>query len=443
MVSLKVFKELQSDDADSIMIDYEYDIYKEKYESSKTKYFFKEYSNEEWFKEKYDPGYLESISKQISQFTSKKAEIFFDNFRKGVYSKSNFCLSLKLNEDDEELSTLIDYNVQKQSNRTDDLYEADNIDIPINNGKLLKINFYKGVLKEIKNYTSSIFEFPYFGLDIDSHTIFINYVPTYLKRKDIYNKVCLLQGFISLYFSEVFRNQNNNRYCWIRFDNEHNLQAAIESLSKNQIEKVRLNPIRSKSEQNKINITPPLFSSREQIDIDFTKELIHKYDKKRNILSNPLLSSDNSFSTELQLDLQILYLRNVYNFCFYCCEEYDNEKQMILKCGNAHLRHYRSLNNESSDDNILSKEYDAWLSNSITKKIQNFVEDALVVDEEIINRKNDYVNNNTIHVQDDKYKCNLCPKMFKGSHFVKNHLLNRHDNEIYHNVEKEVSIYKI
>ena len=41
---------------------------------------------------------------------------------------------------------------------------------------------------------------------------------------------------------------------------------------------------------------------------------------------------------EWQLDVQLLYLRRVHAFCFYCLEEYDDERMLSAKCGPIHIR---------------------------------------------------------------------------------------------------------
>ena len=38
------------------------------------------------------------------------------------------------------------------------------------------------------------------------------------------------------------------------------------------------------------------------------------------------------------LDLLLLYLRRVHAYCYYCGEEYDDERTLAAKCGPQHLR---------------------------------------------------------------------------------------------------------
>ncbi|EGC30217.1 hypothetical protein DICPUDRAFT_58394 [Dictyostelium purpureum] len=42
----------------------------------------------------------------------------------------------------------------------------------------------------------------------------------------------------------------------------------------------------------------------------------------------------------------------------------------------------------------------------------------------------DYINNNTIKIEEEKYKCNLCSKLFKGAEYVKKHINLKHPEEL-------------
>jgi hypothetical protein len=44
-----------------------------------------------------------------------------------------------------------------------------------------------------------------------------------------------------------------------------------------------------------------------------------------------------------QLDLLLLYLRRVHAYCFYCGEEYDDERMLAAKCGPQHIRSSRKI----------------------------------------------------------------------------------------------------
>ena len=39
-----------------------------------------------------------------------------------------------------------------------------------------------------------------------------------------------------------------------------------------------------------------------------------------------------------QLDTQLLYLRKVHSYCYYCAAEHYDERMLAAKCGSIHLR---------------------------------------------------------------------------------------------------------
>ncbi len=46
---------------------------------------------------------------------------------------------------------------------------------------------------------------------------------------------------------------------------------------------------------------------------------------------------------ERKLDVYLLYLRRVHAYCFYCGEEYDDERMLASKCGPQHIRNYKTI----------------------------------------------------------------------------------------------------
>ena len=58
---------------------------------------------------------------------------------------------------------------------------------------------------------------------------------------------------------------------------------------------------------------------------------------------NLIVDSKDSRPKELQLDIQLLYLRRVHGLCYYCMEEYEDERMLATRCGNIHVRSYKKL----------------------------------------------------------------------------------------------------
>jgi hypothetical protein len=138
----------------------------------------------------------------------------------------------------------------------------------------------------------------------------------------------------------------------VTFDSEDNTESAYDALNNLVIDKdYKLNPIKSKSSTyKKIRVTPPLFDERQPEDLEMTKSIISILDKEKGIevfllinKQNFLIDGKDQRAKDIQLDLQILYLRRVHGFCYYCIEEYEDERMLATRCGNIHVRSYKKL----------------------------------------------------------------------------------------------------
>ena len=122
-------------------------------------------------------------------------------------------------------------------------------------------------------------------------------------------------------------------------------------------------------------MTPALYEDRVGEDLEFTKTLISMFDKEKG-LENALNEKLEGKSKELQLDLQILYLRRVHGFCYYCLEEFEDERALSTKCDNIHLRSFKSLGPRDNEKDGLTyeAEWDRNFTRLIKQKIETGVE---------------------------------------------------------------------
>lgn len=445
MISFNVFKEIQSSIEDERVLQLEYEEYKKRYEASKSEYYFKEHESEEWFKEKYDPQYLEQISFQKSAQSQSKAQIFFEDIStKEQYLSLSAKLKLELKEEDEKNATRL------PSTNLGHEYDAKAL---VNSIKITFGNKSNDQANEnlILHSTDSniIYGPPYCAENPDKYCIFLNHIGRSTSRKELYEIVSKLEGFVSLSLSEPVKSPNNSRYGWISLDSDNNTEKAIKALSEikfssNDGNENHLNPIRSKTQNTKrINVTPALFDERIQEDIIFSKQLIELLDSKSSITKNSLLESVFSkiIEDEVKLDIQIAYLRKVHCFCYYCAQEFDNEKLISQKCGNVHVRHFRKIGSRSnSDTNPGLKEeieWDRWFTDELKKEIEKL--EAPKIDESLQIKRAAFINKHIVQLQEEKFKCELCPKQFKGLQFAKNHIINRHPDIMFEAIDKHVS----
>jgi Domain of unknown function (DUF4187) len=124
-----------------------------------------------------------------------------------------------------------------------------------------------------------------------------------------------------------------------------------------------------------------------------------------------------------QLDLNIIYLRRVHGFCYYCLEEYDDERMLATRCDNIHLRHYKSLGKRTTEAVQVNKNEAEWdknftrfLKERIEKGPQE-IKNTLEVTEELNKKRNEFCKENTSPLASERFVCNICSKVIKS--FVK------------------------
>ena len=192
--------------------------------------------------------------------------------------------------------------------------------------------------------TDEVARAPIFGYDANSMTLYLRSIPRNLGRQQLANLIRdHTQGFVSLSMSEPLKMQNFERYAWISFDSDENCRKAKESLEKISIElksrePFRLTPVQNSAHRKNIMITPELPDDSIERDLNLCKRLIIEvFEQEKEV---PLEFYDKItdyaqkfLSKEQHLDLLLLYLRRVHSYCFYCGEEYDDERTLAAKCG--------------------------------------------------------------------------------------------------------------
>lgn len=118
-----------------------------------------------------------------------------------------------------------------------------------------------------------------------------------------------------------------------------------------------------------------------------------------------------------QLDLNIIYLRRVHGFCYYCLEEYDDERMLATRCDNIHLRPSRVLGKKTNESLLQNKNEVEWDRN-FTRMIKERLEkgpqetkNTLEVTEELNKKRNEYCKENTSCISNERFVCNICSKV--------------------------------
>lgn len=428
MVSLALFNELQANIFPQEVLEKSYAEYKSQYEAKKYSSFYVEHQNDEWFKEKYDPEiYIRSKNERNAQ-TKKLSKQFFEWYKDILGN-----IKLELNEEDEfnKNIKIVLYTCNKE--QTD--FEEKERDL----SKMTAQN---------KQSDCDIVNYPYYGFDPDKLTLFIHQLPRNISRTQILEVAKTVPGFVALSLSEPIKNQNYYRFCWLSFENEEKCDLAFTILKDHAITSdYKMHPINSKSTSvKKIRLTPPLFDERLQEDLEYTKKLIEIFDNVKEIESNSIFDDEKNRDKTLQLDIQLLYLRKIHGFCYYCLKEYEDERNLATKCDNAHLRNYKkigaraeNLNNESLTEEI---EFDKFFTNKVKALFKSGVLSPSPKHistenvEELTKLRNNFCKKMTEMVNPERFQCTICTKLFKGENFVHNHIFNKHMSNIVGSVDK-------
>lgn len=344
------------------MIQSAYEDYRYKYKNKKVESFYVEHQGDEWFKERYHP----EIYLKWRNVRNAQSQKLCEAFGKWLLNEKNSPLiNLKFTEEGAN-NKFVKYYAYGYNKEKDDLEERE----------LEEKNWEK-------NKETNISLPPLYAFDPDKLTLFIHQLPRNVSRWQVFDVVKKIPGFISLSLSEPIKLQNYNRYCWISFDTEDNLNVAYELLKDYKINSdYKMNPIKSKSLTNrKVRITPMLYPERIDDDLGFTREIIEMFDKDKEIINNLVLLNKEKRSKEVQLDLQLLYLRKVHGFCYYCLEEFEDERNLSTKCENCHLRSgYLPRGRNEDIEMSEEKEFD----NYFTMKVREFISKGIASNIETI-----------------------------------------------------------
>lgn len=380
-----------------------YSEYKTAHDRKQSEIFFQMHKTEPWFREKYDPQLLfkwRSEQNKQAQVLSKK---FFETLENDGFKGINLV----------------------------HLDSADEAKVG-DEGK-----------SEIK-FNTPVDEAPFYGFDANKHTLFLKQIPINVSRWDLLDTIKSTSGFIALSMSEPLRSQDFVRYAWVTYDSDENVDK-----SKAILEKLYSNPVKSVSTSHKsVKVTPFLSSGSVSRDRILSKKLIQVLDESKGVQSNPLFDSEFNRSENEQLDLQLLYLRRVHAFCYYCCEEYDDERMLASKCGPQHVRLIKlkddTENKEQLDDGeVIDEDAPTLFEQRNYEKIQAIIEKGPQImtnpeeDEELVERRTEYCQKRTKELNMDRYSCLICDKLFRAPHYVEKHILNKHEEKVFKKVDEK------
>ena len=451
-----------------------YEEYKFNHEIKNNEQFYNSHKNDEWFLEKYNPKkYVQFNQKERSKMCQNKAKLFFNSYdiEKKISKKEiieikennklsqniniNYIFDLKEEHEYNKNIKLLYTKVNVAENKIEEI-ERDLKNIPLNK---------EIIQKEIEEDGK-----PYYFYKPDYLTLYNHSNLT--KNIDIISVLDVFKkypGFVSLSLTEPERINGYKRNFWAMYDNEANFENALNDLKDYELNSnFSIKAIKSETNQNpyyrKIKVTPPLFEERIVEDIMGSNKIIFILDSYREIEKNPLTEKINMEDvSELPeeekikiLNLNILYLRKIHGFCYYCLKGFKDERNLTKKCDFLHLRHYVKLGKRNEAQNININELNITqeqLNNAVefdklfTKNLNELLADQekinlvvllrpkyLLDDEFAVDKieeaKSEFIKKHSEQLDEEKFECKICEKKFLAYNYIENHMKNKHSDKM-------------
>jgi len=413
LYSFRQFMEAQKFEIDPSKAEKIYQKYKAEYEDKQNQIFFAEHRNDEWFREKYDPILSEKLKEEMRAESRVNAETFFRELKDNAFDAINFNYE--------------DYEHKAAANEETSKSNTEQIEEEKENPRSFS-NFTEVRLDASLDITGA----PFFGFDPNSQTLFVKSIPKMISRWDLTEAFEKLTGFVSLSLSEPFKSQEFIRYGWILFDTEANCNKAFEYLKTLNIKGYAFNVVKSRSQTKSVKICENVDKERILVDLDLSKQLVEALDEEKDIRGNPILKNANTDDPAKQLDLQILYLRKVHAYCFYCATEYNDERMLTAKCGPAHLRRNK-LNKEEPTPDL--PDWHRRIADLVTSRIQESSRKPKRTLEDIQKAAEDEFDAELrakcekVSIKHGNWPCKYCHKIFKEDHFVIKHIKTKHQEK--------------
>ena len=305
MLSFKAYLENQYEHIDMKEAERCYERYKVEHENKQCEIFYYMHKDESWFKEKYSPIENFEWRKDRNAHALALATQFVQQAQKGHFAGLRLTASQGAVQEEEQ------------------------------KGKI-------GEESRTLHLSTTCKGAPFFGFDANACTLYLKGVPVHVSRRELLEAAKGTPGFVSLSLSEPLRTQNFVRYAWISYDDEANCKAAISALAAVSIRGFQLSAVRSAAKSKPVRVTPPMGAGSVARDTELTLSLIVQFNTEKEfeidekVFAQAAAGSANS--SEHCLDLQLLFLRRVHAFCYYCCEAYEDERMLASKCGPAHVR---------------------------------------------------------------------------------------------------------
>lgn len=222
--------------------------------------------------------------------------------------------------------------------------------------------------------------------------------------------------FVAVETSLPVPEKGNYRMGWAIFQEKTDLAPIVTAIEEKIMHGDKIYCSAQKSFALQIKIVGHALTGEERIrkDLALAKDLRQALEGLFGIEQSPSEQLLSSMSEKGQLDLLILYLRRVFFLCFYSGVVGASYQDLCRLAGDLCVR---------SDDATVGGDVDGELfeealsdlKNRLTGSHEPFSEDALL-------------EKHVARVDEGRYRCVHCSKLFKGPDFVVKHLRLKHED---------------
>ncbi|KAJ1675794.1 hypothetical protein EV182_000562 [Spiromyces aspiralis] len=342
------------------------------------------------------------------------------------------------------------------------------------------------------------------GDDEDTNTLFIRTVPPSVPRTAIEDECKKLEGFQYMTLSIPNAARNFHRYGWVKFKPGSDLDKALEALNTLRIDEFQFHFSKHRANSSAVyRLTPDVANTPDQLrhDLQLLKDAVKTLDKatdderfdvlpeiekrmeiirtERGITSKPEASepsmgedtagspppasaespkegaengkperegennsSDDSLDmVKKELDLCLEYCRRVHFYCYYCCKVMDSAEDFARQCAKSHYR--RRLNSASSARTPSSH---GWCKN-VEQKNETIIYPPDIMEmykyggKSLKDETDRLMTGQINRLEEGRFRCVLCKKLFRGDEFVRKHIRNKHPELIPSELNKDIEFF--
>ncbi|KAJ3106741.1 hypothetical protein HDU97_005667 [Phlyctochytrium planicorne] len=442
-----------------------FQTYKEQYQAKLMTAFFDEQKEFEWFREKYHPVESQPLKEQI--YTRRRAAVaaFFEEFKEGKLDEITYddlSGSSDTTADDTKLIDALDTNAEMEDAepKKDDTAAASGSSQPV--------------------ASTLIKETPI-------HALFIKSIPPNIKRQQVVDLCKDTEGYAGLVFADPRSDKKFHRLGWVVFNEGANLEKALEELNNKKVDEFTLSLSLNASQPCRSRLLPIGFSHPDRLerDLENARRLVKALDQEAGINNieggaadviearlNDLVFKKEAFQEpfreddkmdeedgnhamtldkpvteasikkiKLQLDLYIEYLRRIHSYDFYSGIEAEGPEDFFRRAWinlrkpvpagtNPVLEPVPSKPHLKSDYQRFSERLDSRVAlRTLILSPGSWGGEEL----EKIGGKNPEVEIDNVlakdhvaKIEDEKFRCKDCSKLFRGEEFVKKHIRSKH-----------------